>query len=659
MSDTQREGPEHDADAARASDAPSTGEQERPGQDAQGTDDQRPAGEDADSAAPRPAAGGESIVLPDSDSADASDIVGGPSDSLTETAMVEPVRLGAPPPASREDAEAGKDQGTPEAPAEAEAPGDTEPEAPGDTERPEAPAEAEAPSGPKEPEAPGGERPEPAQQQRPEGQAEPAARESPEQPRGAAEQTAAAEPSEGQAPAVEAQAHHPNGGRATPAAPRADEQRQAEGESPRSGAEEEEEERPEEPEAERTSEIPAAPPEPQPEEGQHGEPEQTPPAPRGRHGGLPWEAPATASRDTWLRRGHHAGPAADEPDDGGSGTDQLPPPDVLARHYRHARAEPGESPRIVASPPSTDADSASTEVALPPSYPTHSAVERRSLLSPDRVGGPQAEHPSGPPADRAPAAPPAPAAPEVAPEPAPPAGPAAPELTRWRPRTPAAPAPASTPESLGDAIFEGATVTPNVPSRAPARAWSLLLTLLLTPVAWYLAADAGARMTVATNAPLQTGVANIAAVLELLASLGAIVLLGLIARSSALGPLVAGILVAASGTPFVVAPAWTSSQVDGPFAALRGWNSFGVNIAHHLAASGFTGRLVVLGTALILVAVVSRGARRAGASEQSVREEVARYRAGERGVTDGRARGDKQRPPAGGGRPRQGGRHSA
>src|SRR5699024_3865086 len=70
--------------------------------------------------------------------------------------------------------------------------------------------------------------------------------------------------------------------------------------------------------------------------------------------------------------------------------------------------------------------------------------------------------------------------------------------------TAAAPAPAAPPERRDeeertrperDVVLEGTTAHTRPPSRAKAHVLTILLTLLLTPVAWYLLADAGARLT--------------------------------------------------------------------------------------------------------------------------------------------------------------------
>jgi hypothetical protein len=166
-------------------------------------------------------------------------------------------------------------------------------------------------------------------------------------------------------------------------------------------------------------------------------------------------------------------------------------------------------------------------------------------------------------------------------------------------------------------ILDGATEA-RPRSRAKHHVWSVLLTLLLVPVAWYLLADAGARLTLPEGNPWETGTRNLAALGELAGGLVVLAVVLLAARWSSLGAIVTGVLVLVVGVPFVAAPRWTQSllePVTDRLDSLDALDSLGGNLAHHLLASGSTGRLVVYGLALVLVGVVSHGARRQGRRE--------------------------------------------
>lgn len=198
---------------------------------------------------------------------------------------------------------------------------------------------------------------------------------------------------------------------------------------------------------------------------------------------------------------------------------------------------------------------------------------------------------------------------------------------QWRPRSSTEEDGAhssSTPRSLDDALFEGATVVPEVPSRAAAHVWSLLLTLLLVPLAWYLLADAGARMTLATDNPMSTGILNPAALAELVGGVLVVVLIAVLARHSSLGAHVVGIVVTVLGLPWVVAPGASARLVLPAMDWLDQWNAFGANLAHHLQASGYSGRLLLVGIALLLLGWTSHRVRRSGRDEEALRAEVER-----------------------------------
>ncbi|WP_193311485.1 hypothetical protein [Georgenia satyanarayanai] len=166
-----------------------------------------------------------------------------------------------------------------------------------------------------------------------------------------------------------------------------------------------------------------------------------------------------------------------------------------------------------------------------------------------------------------------------------------------------------------EVLLEGTTAHTRPPSRAKAHVLTIVVTLLLTPVAWYLLADAGARLTLPPGNPWETANLNVAALLELAGGLLVLVLVLLAARWSSVGAIVTGALVVVVGVPFVAVPAWTQDLLEPVESWLAGLGDFGDNVAHHLVASGSTGRLVAVGVALVLVGVVSHGARRQGRRE--------------------------------------------
>lgn len=172
---------------------------------------------------------------------------------------------------------------------------------------------------------------------------------------------------------------------------------------------------------------------------------------------------------------------------------------------------------------------------------------------------------------------------------------------------------------LDDELFSAAPQVTEMPSRTGAHWISFLGFLLLTPVAWFLAADAGARMTLADSAPMYTGIASFQALGELAGAVLVCVVLFALARRSSLGAWIMGVLTLAAGLPWVLAPGVTASSLLGALTSLSQTGPVGANLMHHLQASGYSGRFVVVGALLMGVAYVSHSARRAGRAEEALR----------------------------------------
>lgn len=196
----------------------------------------------------------------------------------------------------------------------------------------------------------------------------------------------------------------------------------------------------------------------------------------------------------------------------------------------------------------------------------------------------------------------------------------------WKPREDAVErsVPQETPESLDDVLFEGASIVPEMPSRTGAHLFSFILGILALPITWYLVADAGARMTLPEGNPAATGVINWLAITELAIAFIAIIALFEAFKRSSLGAWIAGLCFLAAGIPWVFAPAFTSAHTVSLLHFLQNAGSFGSNLAHHLQASGYSGRLLILGMVLMGVASLSHSARRRGRAEEAMREQVER-----------------------------------
>ena len=178
------------------------------------------------------------------------------------------------------------------------------------------------------------------------------------------------------------------------------------------------------------------------------------------------------------------------------------------------------------------------------------------------------------------------------------------------------------PSSLDDEIFSAAPEITEMPSRTGAHWLSFLLFLLLVPAGWYLAADAGARMTLADAAPMYSGVASIVALGEILGAIIISAILFVTARRSSLGAWLMGIVTLIVGLPWLMAPGITGASLLSALTALTNTGSLGANLSHHLQASGYSGRFALLGIALMGLAYVSHSARRTGRAEEALRTSI-------------------------------------
>ena len=175
---------------------------------------------------------------------------------------------------------------------------------------------------------------------------------------------------------------------------------------------------------------------------------------------------------------------------------------------------------------------------------------------------------------------------------------------------------------LDDELFSATPEITEMPSRGGAHFLSFLLFLILVPVGWYLAADAGSRMTLSEAAPMFTGVASILALGELLGAIVITVILCAMARRSSLGAWFMGVITLLAGLPWVLTPGITASTLLDPLTVLANTSSLGSNLAHHLQASGYSGRFALLGIVLMGLGYVSHSARRKGRAEEALRTSI-------------------------------------
>lgn len=180
------------------------------------------------------------------------------------------------------------------------------------------------------------------------------------------------------------------------------------------------------------------------------------------------------------------------------------------------------------------------------------------------------------------------------------------------------------PHSLDDAIFDGASVQAEVPSRTGAHWASLFGYLLLVPLAWFLIADSGARLTLNDAGSVATGNFAPLPFLELLGGLVLVLFLFLLARKSSLGPWFVGVLTTLVGLPSLILPGLTAEFLLPYLRMLSSSSTFGQNLSHHVQASAYSGRLLLAGFVLMGIGFLSHSVRRIGRNEEVLRAEVER-----------------------------------
>lgn len=150
-------------------------------------------------------------------------------------------------------------------------------------------------------------------------------------------------------------------------------------------------------------------------------------------------------------------------------------------------------------------------------------------------------------------------------------------------------------------------------SRAASHWWSILISVIFVPVAWYLLADGGERTSfnLTSGAPF-----SLAGPLELLAGALCLLCVLLAARWSSVGAILTGSIALLIGGAFVLRnDTMMRFIVENQEIAVR-LDQLGQNILDHITSDGASGRLAVYGFVLIMAGVISHGARRQGRREE-------------------------------------------
>lgn len=155
------------------------------------------------------------------------------------------------------------------------------------------------------------------------------------------------------------------------------------------------------------------------------------------------------------------------------------------------------------------------------------------------------------------------------------------------------------------------------PSRAGSHWWGVLIALALTPISWFLLVDGSARVFWSLTADPAN--VNIAGVLGLAGGLLLLTTVLLSARWSSVGTSIAGSISALVGLAFLVLPVRTLDVLAQIQDRVESFGGFGRNLYAYTVESGLRGTFLVAGVVLVLVGVVSHGARRKGRREEKAR----------------------------------------
>lgn len=184
--------------------------------------------------------------------------------------------------------------------------------------------------------------------------------------------------------------------------------------------------------------------------------------------------------------------------------------------------------------------------------------------------------------------------------------------------------------TLEDAMLDGATVEPSVPSRVASHLWVLLLSILAIPTSWYLLSDVATRLRNPDLSPWLSGSGvNAGIITEMVFALVCLFLVVWAARFSSIGTFLMGLVATVAGAPFVFAPGMMKSAVTPMLKALQTaaegnhfYQALPANLAHHIEVTGSNGMLLATGIALLGLGFVSHGARRKGRRDYLIDEKV-------------------------------------
>lgn len=172
-------------------------------------------------------------------------------------------------------------------------------------------------------------------------------------------------------------------------------------------------------------------------------------------------------------------------------------------------------------------------------------------------------------------------------------------------------------------ILAGATVLPEIRSHVKKHWLSSVLTLLLTPLCWWLLADAIVRIQDASIANLAGESAYSAfGLVELLGGIAIIAILLFLSVISGVGLIVTGSLITVVGLAFLVAPGSMAGLLT-PLVEAISDTSVGQVVVQNLSNTSFNGLAFITGISMLGGGIAISCSRRLGRAEEADRVEVA------------------------------------
>lgn len=175
-----------------------------------------------------------------------------------------------------------------------------------------------------------------------------------------------------------------------------------------------------------------------------------------------------------------------------------------------------------------------------------------------------------------------------------------------------------TEEEKLETILDGATVYPTLPSRAAAHWWSVFMSLLALPLAWYLLNDSVTTLSKVDFGKLQLGFG----LYELLAGVVLLAVFLLVTQFSSVGAFIAGTVAILASIPFLFLPSQTAEFFKPVLLRAENVNEIVGNIFHFFVANASNGLLLIFGISLFFVGFVAHTARRLGRREQQIRNDL-------------------------------------